>query len=404
MKNILIYLVFLVATNVVVIGCSEEKHLPVEQDAGPIAPVENVTIEPTPGGGNITYTLPNSKSLLYVLAEVIYPNGVVKEFVSSQYTTTIEVLGLPKEDSYTVKVYAVNKSNQKSDGVETTFRCLKPPYQQVFESLRLAPDFGGVNVKWDENSTEARLGVVILHNDSLGDFVQYGAEYSTRINLSHSFRGMKSEENRFGVFIKDRFGNVSDTVYANLTPLFEQLIPKSKFKEVLLPGDTPIWPGESYIQWQYLWDDVIIENYDNPYTSGKIRYFVTSNPAALPQHITVDLGEQYHLSRFRLNNYYRFMDRNPKKYEVWGHPGPPPTDGSWEGWVKLGEHEQFKPSGGGAGISPATEADKRYWLDGDMVNLQTDVGPIRYIRLKVLSNWAGTANFALHEITFWGSN
>jgi len=247
-----------------------------------------------------------------------------------------------------------------------------------------------------------------LHNDSIGDFVQYGAEYSTNTNLSHSFRGMKSEENRFGVFVKDRFGNVSDTLYADIRPLFEVLIPKTKFKEVILPGDAPIWtPQESYIQYRFLWDNVVLENFDTPYTSGKIAYFVTTWNLVFPQHITVDLGNSYNLSRFQMHNYYRFEDRNPKKYEIWGHPGPPPSDGSWNGWVKLGEHEQFKPSGNGPGSSAAlvTAADKRYWLDGDMVNLQTGIGPIRYIRLKVLSNWSGANSaFGLNEITFWGSD
>ena len=404
MNKIFIYTMIIVLGGLM-IRCSEEKHGPIEVDAAPTGPVSNVRVEPTWGGGRVTYTLPTSKSLSHVVAEVHMPDGKTKQFVSSQYTTTIEIEGLPKIDTYKVDVYAVNKSNHKSVAEKVEFACLQPPYLKVYESLKLSPDFGGINVKWDGNDSEARLGMVIMHNDSLGDFVQYASEYSTLEKLSHSFRGMKSEENKFGVFIKDRFGNTSDTLYAQMKPLFEKLVPKSKFKEVLLPGDTPIWPGLSYVQWQFLWDDVVLVDYDNPYSSSYYsRYFVTSNAAALPQHITIDIGDKYILSRMRLNNYYRFSDRNPKKYEVWGHPGPPPADGSWNGWVKLGEHEQFKPSGNLAGVSPVTAEDKKYWLDGDMVSLRNDVGRIRYIRLKVLSNWAGSANFAFHEITFWGSN
>ena len=402
MKKIFYYMLLLGGTSSI-IGCTEETHTPIEMNAGPIDAVSNVNIEPTAGGANISYTLPNSKSLLYVLAEITFPDGKIKEYVSSQYTTTIEVLGLPKETTYNLKLYAVNKSNERSAPIVTSFTCLKPPYIKAFESLRMSADFGGVNLKWFENLTEAKLGVVLMHNDSLGDFVQYGSEYSTRINLSHSFRGMNIEENRFGAFIKDRFGNVSDTIYANLTPLYESLIPKALFKEYTLPGDAVQYPAsEATVGFRYIWDDVYSTNYASPYMN--YRSFTSNDTRQFPLHITLDLGAPYLLTRMRLNNYYQFQNRGVKKYEVWGHASTPPADGSWDGWIKLGEHEQFKPSGNTFGPSNVTEADKRYWEAGDMVNMASDVGPIRYIRFKALSNWSGTLNFNLMELTFWGSD
>ncbi|GAA4131656.1 DUF4959 domain-containing protein [Sphingobacterium kyonggiense] len=405
LKNMKKYLLYtlVICLGWLVTACNEEKHGPIEQDAEPIGPVSNVQIEPTPGGGNITYTLPIGKSLSHVLAEVEMPDGQIKQFVSSQYTTTIIVEGLPKEATYKVNVYAVNRSNVKSPGISSSFECLKPPYMAAFESLEISPDFGGVKLKWFDNFSEAKLGVVLMANDSLGDFVQYGSEYSTLKDLTHSFRGMKSAENHFGAFIKDRFGNVSDTIFADLTPLFETLISKAKFKEHTLPGDAAQYPAsEVSVGFRYIWDDVYSNNYASPYMN--YRSFISNDTRPLPLHITFDLGAKYLLTRMRLNNYYQFQNRGVKKYEIWGHAGTPPTDGSWDGWVKLGEHEQFKPSGNPFGPSNVTEADKRYWETGDMVTLKDDAGPIRYIRFRALSNWSGTLNFNLMELTFWGSD
>lgn len=402
MKRLFLYIVIVTFT-LSTMSCLEEKHVPIEANAGPVDPVSNVVIQATPGGGIIDYTLPNSKSLLFVLAEVQYPDGRTKEFVSSQYTTTIVVEGLPKIADYKVKVYAVNKSNVRSTPVEASFTCLKPPYLSAFESLKMKADFGGINLKWNNNLTEAKLGVVLMHNDSLGDFVQYGSEYSTLKDLSHSFRGMKSEENYFGAFIKDRFGNVSDTIFATLTPLAESLVPKSKFREYTLPGDAKQYPAsEVTVGFRYIWDDVWSASYASPYAN--YRSFISNDTRPLPLHITFDLGASYLLTRMRLNNYYQFQNRGVKKYEIWGHASTPPSDGSWDGWIKIGEYEQFKPSGNTFGPSNVTDADRRYWEAGDMVTMKEDVGPIRYIRFKALSNWSGTLNFNLMELTFWGSD
>lgn len=358
MKRLILYII-VASTFGAILACVEEKHIPIEENAGPVDAVTNVSIEPTPGGGIISYTLPASKSLLFVLAEVIYPNGKIKEFVSSQYTTSIVVEGLPQTADYIVKVYAVNKSNERSKAVEGRFKCLKPPYQSAFESLQMKADFGGVNLKWFDNPTESKLGVLLLHNDSLGDFVQYGSEYSTLKKLSHSFRGMKSQENYFGAYIKDRFGNVSDTIYAYLTPLYESLIPKAKFKEYTLPGDAVQYPAsETSVGFRYIWDDVYSVNYAVPYMT--YRSFISNDTRPLPLHITFDLGASYLLTRMRLNNYYQFQNRGVKKYEIWGSADTPPADGSWTGWIKLGENEQFKPSGNTFGPNNITEADKRY--------------------------------------------
>lgn len=401
MKRIILFLTFTII-GLSLIGCLEEKHTPIEMDATPTDPVTNVKIQPTPGGAEISYTLPNSTSLAYVMAEIIYPDGKEKQFVSSQYTTTISVVGLPKLAEYKVKLYSVNKSNVKSEPIEDKFTCLVPPYLKAFETLRVAADFGGVNVKWNENLTEAKLGVILMHIDSLGDFVQYGSEYSTLKDFNHSFRGMESVENRFGVFIKDRFGNTSDTLFQSMTPLFESILPKSIFQEYTLPGDAIQYTNEVTVGFRYIWDDVWSTNYATPYMN--YRSFISNDTRPLPLHITLDLGARYLLTRMRLNNYYQFQNRGVKKYEIWGHASTPPADGSWDGWVKLGEHEQLKPSGNTFGPSNVTEADKRYWEAGDMVNLKDDAGPIRYIRFKALSNWSGTLNFNLMELTFWGSD
>lgn len=383
-------------------ACTEETHIPHEDGLAIEGKVSNIEIVPTAGGGVLTYSLPSDNSLSYVLAEVEMPNGTKREFVSSKYINSIEIIGLAQQEAHKVNVYAVSRGNVKSAPATLNLTPLNPPYLEVFKSLTLEPDFGGVKVRW-ANESEANLGVILLANDSLGDFSQYNSIYSNTKALNHSFRGMKTEENYFGIFVKDRWGNTSDTLYKYLTPLHENLLDRTKFKKVELPGDAILYPlTESTVRFEFLWDNIYMHTWAQDYT---FKTMTTNDTRDFPLHITMDLGVNAKVTRMRLMHYYKFENRAIKAFEIWGHPGPPPADGSWNGWIKLGQYEQFKPSGittPGQTASVVTEADKKFWEAGDNLNLDSEQA-VRYIRIKGLKNWTNSKNMSFAEVMFWGS-
>src|SRR3546814_11389344 len=55
-----------------------------------------------------------------------------------------------------------------------------------------------------------------------------------------STRGLPSEETEFGVYIRDRWGNLSDTLLVTLKPLFEILLDRTQMRGVTLPTDAPL--------------------------------------------------------------------------------------------------------------------------------------------------------------------
>jgi len=395
-------ILFIVISIAINSACVEETHTPIEEGLSIEGQVSNIAMEPTPGGAVLTYSLPSDKSLSHVLAEVIMPDGSKREFVSSKYTNTIEIIGLASMESHKVNIYAVSRGNVKSEPAVMELTPLKPPYLQVFETLTLDPDFGGVKVNWN-NETEANLGVILLANDSLGEFSQYNSSYSNAKVLNQSFRGMKTEENYFGIFVKDRWGNTSDTLYKYLTPLSENLLDRTKFKKVELPGDAILFPlTEATVRFEFLWDNVYMRTWAEGWT---YKTMTTNDTRDFPLHITMDLGVNAKVTRMRLMHYYKFENRAVKAFEIWGHPGPPPADGSWDGWIKLGEYEQFKPSGIttiGQAANAVTEADKKFWEGGDNLNLDSEP-TVRYIRIKGLKNWSNTKNMSFAEVMFWGS-
>ena len=153
---------------------------------------------------------------------------------------------------------------------------------------------------------------------------------------------------------------------------------------------------------EFLWDGLFSSDFNNPYIPIGYKNMLTkAYDSSQPTWVTFDLGVKAQLSRVRFNHYYRYTDRAARRYEVWGCADTPAADGSWDNWVKLGEHEQIKPSG-----LPGTTygaGDAEAWLNGDNIRFSKDLPRIRYIRIKCFENWQGDTNMCFAEATFWGA-
>lgn len=186
-----------------------------------------------------------------------------------------------------------------------------------------------------------------------------------------------------------------DTLYTEsvaVSPVTEHEMDKSDFAEYVLPSD-----ASSAWGWllPMLWDGDIKAPHG----------FHTPSDVGFPHHYTFDLGKEAVLSRFRLwqrgaanGDGYLYSAGNLKQFEIWGATEPA-ADGSWDGWTKLLDCESFKPSG--EQVAGVTEEDKAYALAGEEFHFPATTPPVRYIRVKVISNWRGDPYSHSNEITFW---
>ena len=381
-------------------GCKEEnENKPFDAGDRAPAPVTNVQVENIPGGARITYDRPKDESLLYVKAEYEIRPGVDKEAKASYYLHTLTVDGFPDTSDYEVKLYSVSRGENTSDPVTVKIKPLTPPVAEVFQSITIRETYGGVRVNF-VNLAESDVVLTLLATDSLGDLVQADAYYTKVKQGTFAARGFSPEKRRFGVFVRDRWNNHSDTLFAELTPKFEEQLDKSKFKEVDLPGDT--YKPHVGSGMHELWD--------NSWNSSSV--FHTMPGSGLPQWFTFDMGVSVKLSRFKF--YHRlgagqgatdgaYTGADPRVFEIWGSNDPNPN-GDWDStWIKLGDFQSIKPSGQPEGV--VTNEDFQFSVvNGEDFDFPEGIPSVRYLRWKTDKVWGALDHCYIAELTFWGND
>lgn len=390
-------------------GCREVENSPLFPSGEMPNQVENPEVTNIPGGAIISYRLPsNNKNLLSVTARITMDNGKKKEFSSSLYSNSVKVEGLVSSEERIVQLISIGKGLLESQPVEVKIKPLESPLMKAFNSMTVEGAFGGVSVQL-ENEDKATIGINLLANDSLlSEFGLVDSYFSEKDLIEHTFRSYPSVEAPFGFYLVDEWGNFSDTLLADLTPFFEYQLDKDLFKFLKLPGDALIEDSRDFyiaqVKPENMWDGKWSSDFNDPIYGGGMYYdrFITRDPnGQSTSRITIDLGKISHLSRFRLNPCEPYADRTMRLYEIWGATEPDP-DGSWNGWTKMLEFEQVKPSGLPAG--QYTQEDIDNWLEGDHASFDPDLPPVRYIRINCVENWRNSTNLQLAEITFWGDD
>lgn len=384
MKNIIIIftlILFLYSCNEDPIG---------QQPTDSVAPgmVSNVTVENLNGAAKLTYALPNDKDLLYVKAKYTTAPELWREVKASYYTNSLEVKGFGDTSEYTVELVAVDRSGNESEPVSVKVNPLKPNITLIRESVAMVDDFGGINIQWD-NSNRAEVALVIIAQDSLGDWQTVETLYTSVEEGNFSVRGFNTDPRKFGVVIRDRWENLSDTISGDFVPLLELELDKNEFRAYFLPTDQPT-AGD--------YGGPLVNLWDNNVNS----YYHTSVGAGMPQHCTFDLGVVAKLSRFKLwqRPGWLYIHGNPKRWEIWGSTDPNP-DGSFDSsWTKLVGCEMTKPSGLPAGEE--SNEDIAAANRGHEYVFPLDAPKVRYIRIKTLETWSGGDFIHINEMTFWG--
>jgi hypothetical protein len=331
--------------------------------------------------------------LLYVKAEYTLSDGRQVETKSSAYMNALRVEGFGNTGEKTVTLYAVDRSENISAPVTVTVNPELADVHAVKATIEMIPDFGGVLYRW-KNENNAALAFLILAADSTGNLAEVETVYSGVTNGNFTVRGFDPVETEFAVVVRDRWDNFSDTAKIVTTPLFEEILDKSKFSKVQLDNDPEsgwnAWEGK----YEYAFDDNI-NNFNHTYAGSD----------GWPQIMTVDLGVVARLSRVIVvqRQGFPYGHGNPRLMDIWGIKETPDQDGSFDKWYPI----RVAPENGCVARRPSLEGgtadeDQEHLVNGDEYSFTLDDPEVRYIRFVVNETWGLTGFSHFGEVTFYG--
>ena len=366
---------------------------PLSPSHGTPGVVTNVQVKNDSAKAILTYSLPQVQDIAYVKAVYSLASGTTREVKASVYDNQLILDGFGDTLEHAVKLYVVNKAEVASEPVTVMVKPLENPIWGVFRAMNVLPDFNGIRIT-SRNPSRYNLAIEVL-KDSMGQWFPVDGLYTATDSISSPIRGLDTMPKKLAVFVRDRFMNHTDTLFTTLKPFYETAIAKSTYREFNLPGDSPsawasnkisnLWDGDTEV-----WPNVNITK-----DEGK------------PSVITFDLGVTAQLSRIVIWDYPEYLNSgrayfyggNPRKFEIWASPNPP-LDGSWNNWTLMATCEEVKPSG--LPYGQITSEDRTLGFAGFNWDLRADVSKMRYIRIKVNQNWAGSYYMALAEVQLYG--
>ena len=361
------------------------------------------------GGAVIKVTIPDDESLKGIVAEY-ERNGVIVNSKISRYVDSLTVEGFPDTKPRTINLYAFNVNEERSEVVPVTINPLVPAIQTVKPDL--IGSFGGVKVRVEGNESRSDLAICLLRDP---DPSHYGLKpsqmklqeittlFTSSNNISLSRRGIEPVEALFGVYVRDHWGNISDTTFFVLTPLVEvKLDTVLKFSDAKIADDNCTTGNASYYPVSALWDGSGLSEVPHFFASD------SSNPS--PCWLTINLGlgqKTASLSRIATLpriGYVIYGGGAVRDYEFWGSLGHKNDDGTYskptgevvkenehgfdDTWFCLGKFTQIKPSGYLENGLPGTvtSEDSQAYNAGNDFEFNPDEyprcnEPLRYLRV-----------------------
>jgi hypothetical protein len=384
----------------------------------------NLKYTELPGGAYISYDLPKVADLRYVKAIYTLENGRQLVSKASLYDNQVRIEGFAQIGEYDVKLTAVSVGEIESDPVTIKIKTGKPAYQSLAESFKtddhLFSTFGGLNLLY-ENTAASNL-IIRVYKKSINGWESINETYTKAVLGTIRVRGQEAISTKFGVVVRDQWGNVSDTVQRTIVPLEEYELNKaSAYKQIAAVSETNpngdytinnnngLGPNSA---------DISISLFDGKQTSptsydtGK-QFWGRSAP--IPFTFTIDLGAAAQISRVKMwarndNDGLLYQAAHVKEFEVYGSNAPI-ANGDWSAWTLIGTYEGIRPSGLAFGVSP-TQEDKDYAKAGEDFEVNWELqGGFRYYRVKVNSTWNGireqplgnALTVAISELKFFGT-
>jgi hypothetical protein len=321
-------------------------------------------------------------------------NGIAVETKASIYADSLLIEGFGDTQPQEVKLIAVDYSRNESAPVKQIITPLEPPIFHIGESLDLLPNYGGVNVYW-ENINRHNIAVVLLVKDHNDEYIPAETFYSATTGAGGMYN-LDTIPYDFGVYARDRWGNTTPTKLFTLTPLYETIFDRMLFRDAHLPNDIG-WSVNYTWGVEQMWNGIVANN------SG---YSSATGSGGLPHIVTIDLGVTAKVSRVRVyqrcGNNYEFAEGNVRNFEIFGCQAPIDMSGNWDSWTSLGVFESVKPSGLPFGQNTAEDIERA--RTGEDFFFSPSNPPVRYIRISVSRTWAGGDNFQICELEFFGDN
>ena len=344
----------------------------------------------------LSYTLPNNQDLLYIVARYTLENGTPMEVKSSYYNSSMLLEGFAGQSERDVEIYAVNRSEAESNPVQIKVNPLEAPIFDVFKSLEVQADFGGLRITADNPNLE-NLAILVMQKNVENDWEPLPTSiYTATDEIKKSLRGFDTISQNFALTIRDRWLNVTDTLYTEIKPLFETIMPKSDFVGVNLSNDAEViccYPVSN------LWDGEFLQYWGSYFTSRTID--------TKDHLVTFDIGKKTKLSRLKIWQFsepiggqrlYYYLGAM-KTFRIWGSNEL--NDGDLSGWTLLGDFEVKKPSG--LPYAQETNEDLLAAQDGADYEISFDMPAVRYLRIQCLDNWAGGDFMAVSEVQVYGN-
>lgn len=396
-------------------------------DAWSSGPIEEFSVTPINGGAIVTYTIPNDKNILYVMAEY-ERNGKIFTEKSSVHNNSLTIEGFHGVSSVQAFLYKVNRNEERSEPIVLEFEPLESLINIAHKSLSMEPNFGGIITSWDNPET-TELGVRLMINDSLDTDKLITSEmyFSTLEKEVHAFRGFESKEYKFGIVFEDKWGNVSDTATLVTTPYFETMIDKP-FGDLrsTIPYDNTSQQGNLPIT--MVWDGIV-----NTAWNG-----YRTQPGSSGLSFTIDLKQVVKISRIIHHPYHynsAYLHSAVNEVEVWGtdkldydklsdlpywldefsvihgaiHSVDPETKlpertfkDDWEylGWQSIPRYDLMVP--------PDPQATRDLAANGWEYDIPVEAKPVRYIRIFVraaLNQFPPSSDnqYSIGELTVYGA-
>lgn len=380
---------------------SDAYKLPDDTDKSKPGVVTNVKVRNFNGGAVLTYTLPSSQNLLYVVADYNINGKTTRQTKSSYFLDTIRVDGFESSKEYTITLHSVTRANVQSDPITVTVHPDTPYYQLIRKSLTLAADFGGVHLS-ALNKDKRPVGINLVAIDPANNkFNIRDRHFTSTDTISYAVRGFSTTPAKFGAFVTDQFGNSSDTSIVALTPLYEEMLDKSKFFPANSPSDAYIGYGGIL---PYLWDGFTKE------VGGASPWQTTIGPVQKLVQGTFGVGRSYKLSHFLMwTRGYGYA--NPKVFSIWGSNKDTPADAVTPGglaagttsgdWVVLGTY-RFPDPPSGLPQGQTNAADQAFIDAGVNFDLPFNAPAVKYLRVVVKETWFGLDYTYIEEMSFYG--
>ena len=384
---------------VLLFACEQDLlHKPLNIDDKIPSQVRNPVVKNIPGGAIISYDLPQDiTGLLYVKAECEIRPGVIREVKASYYKTSLTIDGLGDTIAYDINLYSVGRNDKMSEPIKLEIEPLTPPIWEVYKSLSVNEDWGGISFTF-KNDLKADIVLEVFTKDVLDRWISVENFYTKRDSAKFAIRGFDPIETEFGITVRDRWLNRTDTLVGLYTPWKEEKLNKKLFKKLALPTDyTELHQSGPF---ESIFDDIYADHgwVSKPDVSGVLG-------GGMPQWFTIDLGVTTRLSRLVVfypayGTWTPYASGCPDRFEIWGSTNPS-ENGSWDdSWTLLRECKAVKPSGLPAG--QYSQEDLEYAQAGDEFTFE-NAPPIRYLRWKTLSNQAKSSHVHIAELDLFGN-